>query len=268
MIQESVSIHKSTKETNSIIRKVIPQIFGKITRTEATRIYWEYEVGIHIIECETQLNTKDDHTEVITYAHSKTRKSSSKPIINKFHKGLLDSNNITLRKNSKPASNRIKSKQKNSITNKTSKYPTQSQGQFLYKIDISFTMNKKSLIIGIGILMVLLFIGHRSYNSVENENAKYRDSKNDPTETIITKNKDVSSHRQSQEKPIFNYKSLSNDLENEIEILQTNNEISYHTFNFNTNTIKFKSQSENGTWKNFEFVFSDFRDLPNRKAHV
>ncbi|TVZ48647.1 hypothetical protein [Olleya sp. Hel_I_94] len=52
---------------------------------------------------------------------------------------------------------------------------------------------------------------------------------------------------------IFKYVSSSNDLENEVKILQTNKEISYHTFDFNKNLITYKSKTKNGNWKTFEF---------------
>ncbi len=52
---------------------------------------------------------------------------------------------------------------------------------------------------------------------------------------------------------VFRFISNSNDLENEVKILQTTNEVSYHTFDFNKNLIIMKSQSQNGNWKTFEF---------------
>ena len=52
---------------------------------------------------------------------------------------------------------------------------------------------------------------------------------------------------------VFNFTSNSNDLENEVKILQTNNEITYHTFDFNKNLITFKTKNKRGHWDTYEF---------------
>ncbi len=65
-----------------------------------------------------------------------------------------------------------------------------------------------------------------------------------------------SKHRNKTDKNnefIFNYVSDSNDLENDIKILQTNTEITYHTFDFNKNIITFNSKNKKGKWISFEF---------------
>ncbi|QMU63030.1 MAG: hypothetical protein GKR88_01260 [Flavobacteriaceae bacterium] len=57
----------------------------------------------------------------------------------------------------------------------------------------------------------------------------------------------------SNEKPIFKFVSNSNDLEKGVDILQTNDEVSYHTFDFNKNLISYKSKTKNRSWNTFEF---------------
>ncbi|GAA3579740.1 hypothetical protein [Snuella lapsa] len=63
----------------------------------------------------------------------------------------------------------------------------------------------------------------------------------------------------TNEKAIFRFSSNSNDVEDEVRILKTNNEISYHIFDFNKGIITMKSQSENGEWKTFEFKIKNFK---------
>lgn len=52
---------------------------------------------------------------------------------------------------------------------------------------------------------------------------------------------------------IFKYSSNSNDLEDQYRILQTNNEITYHTFDFNKNMVTMKSQNKEGKWISHDF---------------
>lgn len=90
MVEESILIEKSAKETTSLAKKTINQIFGKVVKEESRRIYWEYEIGVHIVNCETSLEPQPYKTVITTSAHSKTRKSSSKPVLDKFHSLLLE----------------------------------------------------------------------------------------------------------------------------------------------------------------------------------
>lgn len=66
-----------------------------------------------------------------------------------------------------------------------------------------------------------------------------------------------------QQKPIFRYVSSNNDLENSVEIIKTNYETTYHTFDFNTNTITLQAPSGDGKWKTFKYRFTHQRTLPN-----
>ncbi len=90
MTEESILIEKSAAETESLVKRIISQIYGKIIDEETRRIYWEYEIGIHTIECESFIQPQPDHTIITTTAFSKTRKSSSKQVLNKFHESLLE----------------------------------------------------------------------------------------------------------------------------------------------------------------------------------
>lgn len=52
------------------------------------------------------------------------------------------------------------------------------------------------------------------------------------------------------------FRSTNNDFEDEMEILQTNYEISYHTFDPNNKTITMRSKLKNGQWKNFTYKWT------------
>ncbi len=88
MTSKSIAIYHSPSESIEIVRETIFQIFGKVTKEEARRIYWQYEIGIHILQCETHIEPHLDQTYITTYAYSETRKSSSKQVLEKFYKAL------------------------------------------------------------------------------------------------------------------------------------------------------------------------------------
>lgn len=113
-------------------------------------------------------------------------------------------------------------------------------------------MKKKYLIIGGFIVLIFGFFGFNSYQSLEEQNGKFTVSENQESsieQEILPNNYTT----ENEGKPVFKFKSYSNDLENEIEILQTNNEITYHTFDFNKKLISFRTQTKGGDWKTFEF---------------
>lgn len=91
------------------------------------------------------------------------------------------------------------------------------------------------LLVGGGIIVLLLIFGFRSPTVINN----------------------------IEQKPIFEYVSSTNDLESETEVLKTTDETTYHTFNFNTNTIALMAPDDNGNWKTFKYRFTDYRSLSN-----
>ncbi len=102
--------------------------------------------------------------------------------------------------------------------------------------------NTKTLFIPLISILVITFSCNQTKDSPINQNKTYKNF----------------------DKPIFYYKSTSNDLENSVDIIQTNNEVSYHTFDFNKNLITLKSKTEKGDWKLFEYPFLDYRTFDNK----
>lgn len=130
-------------------------------------------------------------------------------------------------------------------------------------------MNKIQIFIGVIIIVVLGYFGYNSYQNIEESNSKYRNNsqKNEEANSKYRNNSQKNENNEplsieihemygdsnrnensSTGKPIFRFVSTSNDLENETDILQTNNERTYHTFNFNENTISMKTRTADDQW--------------------
>lgn len=120
-------------------------------------------------------------------------------------------------------------------------------------------MNKKHIFIASLILLLFSIAYYKNLQAFEKESAKYKiaetKKKSEFGKHLQVHEVTNSSNKKSYptKKPIFKFSSTSNDLEDETRILQTNNEISYHTFDFSKNLISFKSQTKNGKWKTFHY---------------
>jgi len=119
-------------------------------------------------------------------------------------------------------------------------------------------LTKKNIFIVITIGTILLFFGYNSYQSIKNQNSKF--PKYIKRDNFIKKQNTTTS---LQLKPILKYSSTSNDLENESIILKRNDELSFHTFDFNTNTITVELEKSDNTWDTWVFDFISFERLAN-----
>jgi hypothetical protein len=152
-------------------------------------------------------------------------------------------------------------------------------------------MKKKNLIlIGIILIFISFFVGksYQSFQDIQNPKYKKIDStqiqyilnqkaeaekiKNEvSTKKIIPKTKPkiikkkvepkrtkptIQKIKSTTSKNILRYKSTFNDYENETDIIETNYEVSYHTFDFDNKTITMKSRLKSGKWKTFTFKWT------------
>lgn len=87
----------------------------------------------------------------------------------------------------------------------------------------------------------------------EIQNKKFENKKieNERVETINIENR-----KPVQSKNVIQFNSTFNDFENSTEIVKTNYEISYHTFDFDNKTITLKSKTKTGNWKTFVFQWT------------
>jgi len=117
------------------------------------------------------------------------------------------------------------------------------------KKELVIVLNKKHLIIGGIILLIFVFFGIRSYLLIEKQNSKFQSVENqiDPViETVEDANEisetfsnnviDFKSNIFSGQK-VFKYSSEFYDIERLDGSTITNREITYHTFDFNKNTV-------------------------------
>lgn len=110
-------------------------------------------------------------------------------------------------------------------------------------------MNKKYLFIVGVILIVLGFFGYKNYQSIEKQNAKYKEQyikdkrKSELEKKSKENNKQVSNNEIKESKSqftgekIFTYSSSYYDIEKTNGQVITKNELTYHIFNFNKKTV-------------------------------
>ena len=111
-------------------------------------------------------------------------------------------------------------------------------------------INKKHIRITIfsAIVIIISFFLYNSYEILEEQNSRYRDSyQNDINKESIKKEPQIDKSR------VFKFVSNSNDLENQSKILQRNDEITYHKFDFKKNEITLKTPTTSGKWKTIQF---------------
>ena len=113
--------------------------------------------------------------------------------------------------------------------------------------------NKILIIIGIGII-ILSYFGFQNSQLIEKENEKYIELRKIDLQKEHKKIKKTDYSKKTSNsfnnKKKFTYSSLLNDKEINGEIVQTNRELTYHTFDFENKivTMKFKV---NGNWTEF-----------------
>ena len=115
-------------------------------------------------------------------------------------------------------------------------------------------MNKKHIIIGGIIVVILGFFGTKSYLSIEKDQEKYRNSKNQAEKkTNSSKLNDLNTEGKNYEfesdnstsenqskfagQTVFTYSSDNYDIEMPNGSVTTKHELTYHTFDFNKKTV-------------------------------
>ncbi len=146
-------------------------------------------------------------------------------------------------------------------------------------------MKKKHIIINI-IILVLIFFGVKNYYYFESTKVDYKSPKIEETEageeTLTESNRipksvskyDVESNieygtidrkeiSKNNSPTILKYRSTNNDFENESEILKTNNETTFHEFDFNNKTITMKNPTKADKWQILVFSWTNVKNLDN-----
>lgn len=124
-------------------------------------------------------------------------------------------------------------------------------------------MNKKHLIIGGIIILILGFFGTKSYLSIEKEQEKYRNlerqTKNSQNASQLkeseTNNKTSEKQSVYAGQKVFTYSSDSYDIEMPNGRMITKNELTYHTFDFNKKTVT-QNSILNGKRKEITYPFN------------
>lgn len=117
-------------------------------------------------------------------------------------------------------------------------------------------MNNKQLIIGGIIILVLGFFGVRSYQSIENQNSKYKTLET-TQEKKPPKNKPRKATKSSfTGQKIFTYSSYSYDIERSNGSMITKMEKTFHTFDFNKKTVT-QNSILNGKRVDITYPFKD-----------
>lgn len=145
-----------------------------------------------------------------------------------------------------------------------------------------FSINRIGIFTGIVIIASLFYFGQRSYQNIEKQNAPYKLESSDrkpavylppslanpdsseifrskniqPKEILPLKEVKITLEAGNTQK-VFTYKSLFYDREKNGNILNTNMEVTYHTFNFINNTVIQRSRF-NGEWIELVYPFSSF----------
>jgi ribosomal protein S27E len=111
--------------------------------------------------------------------------------------------------------------------------------------DPIYNNNQKKWAIAIIIIVVLVVIGiiiDNNSNSSSNSSS-YSNYNNDL----------------NKEKSVYKFSSTYNDLEDSKDIIKTNRELTYHTFDFNKKTVTQRGQSKSGQWVDLTFPMKSFR---------
>lgn len=145
------------------------------------------------------------------------------------------------------------------------------------------------LIIGIILIIISFFVGRNYQSFQEKKNLKYEKLDSSQIEYIlnqkaeedkikietikkkiipkvepIIETKRISNQEQTTPRPttnaILKYKSSNFDFEDATDILYTKYETSYHTINFNNNTITLRSKLGKNEWKTLVYKWKDFND--------
>lgn len=101
-------------------------------------------------------------------------------------------------------------------------------------------MNKKQIILAGVVLVFFGFFGIKSYLAIEKQNAKYKNSESSIENEMIKNSFD--NEQNKEESPfagqnIYTYSSEFYDIEKNDGNVITKKETTYHTFNFNENTV-------------------------------
>ena len=106
--------------------------------------------------------------------------------------------------------------------------------------DIHHFNYQKNWVIAIIIITVLVVIGVIiDNNSISNSNSNYDNAP-------------------KKEKSVYKFRSTYNDLEDSKDIIKTNREITYHTFDFNKMTVTQRGQTKSGEWVDLTFPMKSF----------
>ncbi|MCM4159391.1 hypothetical protein FHG64_11460 [Antarcticibacterium flavum] len=114
------------------------------------------------------------------------------------------------------------------------------------------------LILGIIGILALIFFGTRSHNNIEELNSPNNSSPSQikTRETAVPQPNYKTNNKNSTSKNVFTFKSTFYDRERNGIILQTIEEETFHTFNYNDSTVTQKSKL-NGEWIEIIYLFSD-----------
>lgn len=265
MTQETFTIENPQKEAIEIVKECISYINGQIIEINHREISWEFEYRKQIIKCKTLISSHINKVKIKTTSnHKKKNKSYERIAIDRLHSSIRENIKlIELPKNT---------------TQKTQ--PEKVSEKISYKSWVWF----------IGAL-ALLFIGGKYLNNVnlskgeEVEIENYQDSTeynsytyqkvdipdsiykkiinekakksyNQNTKKIESRNTQSNSFSQFSNKKVT-FKSTYYDKERNNVILNTNNEISYHTFDFKKRIVIQKSLL-NGKWIEITYPINGF----------
>ena len=158
MVQESVLIDNSISETRQFVKKLIPQIKGKIVFEDSRRIVWTYRFGLDTyrwgydsIECQTQIATSDNGTIITTTSQNYDLSDTEiKEPITKFYDALKQKFNV---------------KEANEIVEKPKRKKTKTKSNQTSQKYILWT-----LIALIGFVGVMFYMGSDKYQTSDVRN--------------------------------------------------------------------------------------------------
>lgn len=115
--------------------------------------------------------------------------------------------------------------------------------------------NFKFLLIGFVAVLVLGFIGFQNYKMIESQNIDYREQRKiDEKNSKNAEPKSKVKKRVLRLDNVYTYSSSLNDKEINGEIIQTNRELTIHTFDFDNKIITMKSML-NGKWIEIKYPY-------------
>lgn len=128
-------------------------------------------------------------------------------------------------------------------------------------------MNKKYLILGGAIFLILCFFGYNSYQSIETQNTKFENPKDThgnfnesdinskDLNELVTDNSMFGKSSDFQNQKIFSYSSDFYDIEKGAQMI-TKTELTYHTFDMNKKTVT-QNSILNGKRVNITYPFKN-----------